>query len=85
LGLAAPRLLCLRQTHSTLKGTATVHRTRYMRDPCSLKDVRRCEKKCETNAKKCEEMRRNAKKCEEMRRNAKKCDENAKCGKVALR
>jgi len=73
LGLAAPRLLCLRQTHSTLKGTATAHRTRYMRDPCSLKDARRCEKKCETNAKECEEMRRNAKNArerEETRRNA---------------
>jgi len=47
LGLAAPRLLCLRQMCLTLKGTATAHRTRYMRDPCSLKDVQRCEKKCE--------------------------------------
>jgi hypothetical protein len=72
LGLAAPRLLCLRQTCSTLKGTATAHRTRYMRDPCSLKDAQRCEKKHETNAKECEEMRRNAKKCEETQRNAKK-------------
>jgi len=75
LGLAAPRLLCLRQTCSTLKGTATAHRTRYMRDPCSLRDARKCEKKRETNAKE----------CEETRRNAKERDENAKCGKVALR
>jgi hypothetical protein len=64
LGLAAPRLLCLRQTHSTLKGTATAHRTRYMRDPCSLKDVQRCEKKRETNAKECEEWESRAKVCE---------------------
>jgi len=81
LSLAAPKLLCLRQTRSTLKGTATAHRTRYMRDPCSLKDVQRCKKKCETNVKECKEMRgtrRNAKKREER-------DENAKCGKVALR
>jgi hypothetical protein len=28
LGLTVPRLLCLRQTCSTLKGTATTHRTR---------------------------------------------------------
>jgi hypothetical protein len=61
LGLAAPRLLCLRQTCLTLKGTATAHRTRYMRDPCSLKDVQRCEKKCETNAKEREETQRNVK------------------------
>jgi hypothetical protein len=46
LGLAAPRLLCLRQMHSTPKGTATAHRTRYMRDPCSLKDAQGCKKKC---------------------------------------
>jgi hypothetical protein len=65
LGLAAPRLLCLRQMRSTLKGTATAHRTRYMRDPCSLKDAQRCEKKCETNAKECKETQRNAKKHEE--------------------
>jgi len=51
LGLAAPRLLCLRQTHLTLKGTATAHRTRYMRDPCSLKDAQRNAK----NAKKHDE------------------------------
>jgi len=82
LGLAAPRLLCLRQTCSTLKGTATMHRTRYMRDPCSLKDAQRCEKKHEVNAKKCEEnakkheeMQRNVKKCKETQRNAKKCKE----------
>jgi len=74
LGLAAPRLLCLRQTRSTLKGlkgTATAHRTRYMRDPCSLKDAQGREKKRE-------ERNENTKKCEE-------CDEDAKCGKVALR
>jgi hypothetical protein len=68
LGLAAPRLLCLRQTCLTLKGTATAHRTRYMRDPCSLKDAQRCEKKHERNAKECE---RNAKEHKEMQRNAK--------------
>jgi len=61
LGLAAPRLLCLRQTRLTLKGTATAHRTRYMRDPCSLKDAQRCERKCKRNAKKCEERDENAK------------------------
>jgi len=66
LGLAAPRLLCLRQMHSTLKGTATAYRTRYMRDPCSLKDTRRNAKKRETNAKECKETRRNAKEREEM-------------------
>jgi hypothetical protein len=88
LGLAAPRLLCLRQTRSTLKGTATAHRTRYMRDPCSLKDVQRCEKKrkeMRRNAKKCKEMQRNAKERKETRRNMKKRDENAKCRKVMLR
>jgi hypothetical protein len=56
-----------------------------MRDPCSLKDAQRCEKKREINAKECEETQRNAKKTQ---RNAKKCeerDENVKCGKVALR
>jgi len=75
LGLAAPRLLCPRQMHLTLKGTATAHRTRYMRDPCILKDAQKCKKKCKRNAK---EHERNAKKCKE-------CDENTKCGKVALR
>jgi hypothetical protein len=78
LGLAAPRLLFLRQMRSTLKGTATAHRTRYMRDPCSLKDAQRCEKKCQTNVKECKETQRNAKKRKER-------DENTKCGKVALR
>jgi len=68
LGLAAPRLLCLRQTCLTLKGTATAHRTRYMRDLCSLKDAQRCEKKHERNAKECE---RNVKEHKEMQRNAK--------------
>jgi len=72
LGLAAPRLLFLRQTCSTLKGTATAHRTRYMRDPCSLKDAQRCAKECERNAKECE---RNAKECE---RHAKECERNVK-------
>jgi len=74
LGLAAPRLLCLTQMCSTLKGTATAHRTGYMRDPCSLKDAQRCEKEreanvreCETNVKKCEETRRNAKNAMRMR------------------
>jgi hypothetical protein len=71
LGLAAPRLLCLRQTHLTLKGTATAHRTRYMRDPCSLQDGQRCKKKHER-------MQRNVKKCEEH-------NENVKCRKVVLR
>jgi hypothetical protein len=74
LGLAAPRLLCLRQMRSTLKGTATAHKTRYMRDSCSLKDAERCKKKHKR-------MQRNAK-------NAKKCkerNENAKCRKVVLR
>jgi len=95
LGLAAPRLLCLTQTRSTLKGTATAHRTRYMRDPCSLKEREANARECETNARECEtnarECETNAKKCEETRRNAKKHeerekrDENAKCGKVALR
>jgi hypothetical protein len=78
LGLAAPRLLCLRQTRSTLKGTATAHRTRYMRDPCSLKDAQRCEKKRETNAKECEETRRNAMRT---RRNAKNMMRTQSAGK----
>jgi hypothetical protein len=61
LGLAAPRLLCLRQTYSTLKGTATAHRTRYMRDPCSLKDAQRCTKKRKRNAKERKERNENMK------------------------
>jgi len=39
LGLAAPRLLCLRQARSTLKGTATTHRTRN-RENSSRQGVR---------------------------------------------
>jgi len=54
-----------------------------MRDPCSLKDVQRCEKKHETNAKEREGTRRNAKKREERDENAKKREVRESCAKVS--
>jgi hypothetical protein len=39
LGFTVPRLLCLRQTCSTLRETATTHRTRYMRGSGRQKDA----------------------------------------------
>jgi hypothetical protein len=51
-----------------------------MRDPCSLKDAQRCEKKRERNAK---EHERNAKEREETQRNVKKREVQESRAKVS--
>jgi hypothetical protein len=52
-GLAAPKLLCLRQAHLTLKGTATTHRTRNKENSSRQGDAHKDIERHEAHDEKC--------------------------------